>query len=154
MYRIAHPHGNDTQVAVGSSGARHRGSRADVTVRPQSPLTIVSRRRLRQFALTSRLSVWLKACLKTAHTRLRIRTNDTAPEATRTTNYPSGVLHEDEPNVHKSAMHSFSFFSLVSIFAFVRFACIVCNCVVLCSFPILSHVCSSFSVCLYTIFPP
>ena len=73
MYGIAHPHGNDTQVAVGSSGARHRGSRADVTVRPQSPLTIVSRRRLRQFALTSRLSVWLKACLKTAHTRLRIR---------------------------------------------------------------------------------
>ena len=56
MYGIAHPHGNDTQVAVGSSGARHRGSRADVTVRPQSPLTIVSRRRLRQFAWTSRIS--------------------------------------------------------------------------------------------------
>ena len=75
MYGKAHPHGNDTQVAVGSSGARHRGSRADVTVRPQSPLTIVSRRRLGQFALTSRLSVWLKACLKKAHTRLRIRTS-------------------------------------------------------------------------------
>ena len=44
-----------------------------MTVRPHSLLTPVLRRRLRQFALTSRLSVWLKACLKTAHTRLRIR---------------------------------------------------------------------------------
>ena len=67
MYGVAHHHGNDTQVAVGSSGARHRGSRADVTVRPQSPLTIVSRRKFRQFVLTSRLSVWLKARLKKAH---------------------------------------------------------------------------------------
>ena len=71
--------------------------------------------------------------------------NDTAPEATRTTDYPSRVLHDDEPNVHKSACAQFlMFFSLVSIFAFVRFACIVFNFVVVCSFPILSQACSSF----------
>ena len=54
-----HPHGNDTKVAAGSSRARQRGKRADVTVRLFFFLTFVFRCRLRQFALISRLGVWL-----------------------------------------------------------------------------------------------
>ena len=82
--------------------------------------------------------------------------NDTAPEATRTTDYPSRVLHDDEPNVHKSACVTVShvFQSCLDLcFCKIRLYCFQLCCCLFLSDP-LGKLVLLFSSDLHTIFPP